>query len=165
MLTAKEYLDYRGISPNVTVVHVNEGDEPLDDYFRVEVSTLIDDYWAAKQESLKGNAQMTFEMIRSWAAERGIYKSGDVKTQALKFYEEAGELAQAVLKHNYDDMHDAIGDCIVVLTNLTVLIGQQAMEQRALELSPLVEDCIRKAYDVIIKRKGSMQNGTFVKAN
>ena len=43
-----------------------------------------------------------FEDIRGWARDRGIYDSGDVKTQLIKLYEETGELAQAVLKNNDD---------------------------------------------------------------
>ena len=32
-----------------------------------------------------------FELIRVWAYERGLYKSGDPKTQLVKLIEEAGE--------------------------------------------------------------------------
>jgi NTP pyrophosphatase (non-canonical NTP hydrolase) len=38
-------------------------------------------------------------MIRDWAKERGIYEKGDSKTQYVKLMEEAGELAQALLKN------------------------------------------------------------------
>ena len=66
--------------------------------------------------------------------------------------EEAGELAQAILKRDTPEIQDAIGDMVVVLTNLA-------------ELEDLkIENCIDSAYDVISKRKGNMVNGTFVKS-
>jgi len=92
-----------------------------------------------------------FEDIREWARDRGIYDSGDVKTQLIKLYEETGELAQAVLKKNNDDIIDAIGDSVVVLTNLATLAGYD------------IEHCINAAYGEIRNRTGSMVNGTFVK--
>jgi len=92
-----------------------------------------------------------FEDIRGWARDRGIYDSGDVKTQLIKLYEETGELAQAVLKKNDDDIIDAIGDSVVVLTNLATLAGYD------------IEHCINTAYGEIRERTGAMVNGTFVK--
>jgi NTP pyrophosphatase (non-canonical NTP hydrolase) len=94
-----------------------------------------------------------FEPIRQWAQERNLYAKGDPKTQYVKLQEEAGELAKAILKNDDVEFIDAIGDCVVVLTNLAALKGIN------------IEDCINSAYDVIAKRKGSMQNGTFVKEN
>ena len=92
-----------------------------------------------------------YDLIRSWAKDKGIYSSGDSKTQYVKLIEEAGELAQAILKKDKPEIKDAIGDMIVVLTNLAHLEGFA------------VEDCITSAYDVIKSRTGKMQNGTFVK--
>ena len=63
-----------------------------------------------------------FEPIRQWARERGLYAKGDPKTQALKLVEEMGELAQAILKDDKAEFQDAIGDCVVVLTNLAELL-------------------------------------------
>ena len=94
-----------------------------------------------------------FNKIRTWACERGIYDKGDPKTQLIKLYEEAGELSQGVLKNNKDDIIDAIGDCVVVLTNLAELADVS------------IETCIRSAYDEISSRTGRMKNGTFVKDN
>ena len=92
-----------------------------------------------------------YELIRKWAKNRGIYDEGDSKTQYIKLMEEAGELAQAILKRDTSEIQDAIGDMVVVLTNLA-------------ELEDLkIENCIDSAYDVISKRKGNMINGTFVK--
>jgi len=92
-----------------------------------------------------------FDKIRLWADERGIYKNGDSKTQYIKLQEESGELARAILKKDKKELIDAIGDMVVVLTNLAVLEGL------------LIEDCIEEAYNVIKSRKGKMVNGTFVK--
>jgi NTP pyrophosphatase (non-canonical NTP hydrolase) len=94
-----------------------------------------------------------FSSIRDWAQERGIYEKGDPKTQYIKLQEEAGELAKAILKNDNVEFIDAIGDCVVVLTNLAKLKGYN------------IEDCINSAYDVIAKRKGTMVNGTFCKQN
>jgi len=93
----------------------------------------------------------TFHEIRSWAEARGIYKDGDSKTQYIKLQEESGELARAILKKDRKELIDAIGDMVVVLTNLAALEGL------------LIEDCIAEAYNVIKSRKGKMINGTFVK--
>ena len=92
-----------------------------------------------------------YDLIRTWATEKGIYKSGDAKTQYLKLMEEAGELAEAILKNDEPEVIDAIGDMVVVLTNLAKLRGHN------------IEDCITSAYDVIKSRQGKMINGTFVK--
>jgi len=92
-----------------------------------------------------------YDLIRNWADERGIYINGDAKTQFIKLQEETGELARAILKNNKEELIDAIGDVVVVLTNLAALEGLK------------IEDCIVSAYDVIKSRQGSMINGTFVK--
>ena len=92
-----------------------------------------------------------FSLIRDWATVRGIYKSGNSHTQYVKLMEEAGELAQALLKKDAYEVKDAIGDMVVVLTNLAALEGMQ------------IENCIDAAYNEIANRKGKMVNGTFVK--
>ena len=94
-----------------------------------------------------------FESIRKWAFDKGIYAAGDPKTQYIKLLEETGELARAILKNDDVEFIDAIGDCVVVLTNLAALKGYT------------IEECINSAYEVIAKRTGKMQNGTFVKDN
>jgi NTP pyrophosphatase (non-canonical NTP hydrolase) len=92
-----------------------------------------------------------FTKIRRWAYERGIYDHGDSKTQYVKLMEEAGELAEALLKNDKPEIIDAIGDMVVVLTNLAKL---EKLD---------IEDCIENAYETISKRTGKMMNGTFVK--
>ena len=103
--------------------------------------------------------QDQFDLIRKWATEKGIYKKGDVATQFVKLSEEHGELAEAILKEDVDGQIDAIGDMVVVLTNLAELINRE---------NPLwpninIEVCVEAAWNQIKNRKGSMKNGTFVK--
>lgn len=92
-----------------------------------------------------------FDLIRSWADERGIYDKGNSHTQYVKLMEEAGELAKALLNKDVYEIKDAIGDMVVVLTNLARLENFN------------IEDCIDSAYNEIANRKGAMINGTFVK--
>ena len=92
-----------------------------------------------------------FDMIRDWAEDKGIYESGDPKTQYIKLMEEAGETGRAILKEDLPEIKDGIGDMVVVLTNLAELCGLT------------IEECVESAYNVISKRTGKMKNGTFVK--
>ena len=62
-----------------------------------------------------------------------------------------GELAKATLEKDHDEVVDAIGDMVVVLTNLAHLNNVN------------IETCIASAYNEIKNRKGKMNNGTFVK--
>jgi NTP pyrophosphatase (non-canonical NTP hydrolase) len=94
-----------------------------------------------------------FDLIRDWAATRGLYDEGDPNTQYVKLQEECGELAKAMLQNNKPEIVDAIGDIVVVLTNLAHLQGYD------------IEHCIDEAYKVIAARTGKMINGTFVKDN
>ncbi len=108
-----------------------------------------------KKAYLRGSQNIpektVFDKIRVWAKERGIYEKGDAKTQYVKLQEESGELARAILKDDRSELMDAIGDMVVVLTNLAALNNLA------------IEDCIETAYRVIESRKGKMVNGTFVK--
>ena len=97
------------------------------------------------------NVVFYFDKIRDWAEDKGIYESGDPKTQYIKLMEEAGEVGRAILKEDLPEIKDGIGDMVVVLTNLVELCGLT------------IEECVESAYDVISKRTGKMKNGTFVK--
>ena len=97
------------------------------------------------------SAPSQFDLIREWADERGLYENGDTKTQALKLVEEVGETCRAILKEDFDEVIDGIGDCVVVLTNLAELQGVS------------IEACIDAAYQEIKNRKGKMVNGTYKK--
>jgi len=115
------------------------------EYKGVEISGLI------KDVTELANQPSVFDSIRNWAKQRGLYDKGDPMTQYVKLQEEAGELAKALLKKDEPEVIDAIGDIVVVLTNLAHLKGYH------------IEDCIASAYDIINKRTGKMINGTFVK--
>ena len=92
-----------------------------------------------------------FKQIRDWATDKGIFTSGDPKTQYVKLQEEAGELAKAILNNDEPEIIDGLGDVLVVLINLSHLCGYK------------LEGCLATAYDVIKKRKGKMVDGTFIK--
>tara|TARA_B110000037_G_C17029397_1_gene468799 strand:- start:145 stop:651 length:507 start_codon:yes stop_codon:yes gene_type:complete len=92
-----------------------------------------------------------FQPVRNWAKKRGIFEKGDSKTQYVKLQEEAGELAKAILKNDQEEIIDALGDCFVVLVNLSELCGYK------------LEECINSAYKIIKDRQGQMNNGTFTK--
>ena len=102
-----------------------------------------------RQENARAIAH--FDLIRTWAEERGLYNEGDPKTQTLKLMEEAGEICRAVLKKDEPEIIDGIGDCVVVLTNLAHLWDTS------------IEECIEAAYNEIKGRTGKMDNGTFKK--
>ena len=103
------------------------------------------------QFSKRPRQKSQFDLIRDWADERGLYENGDTKTQALKLVEEVGETCRAILKEDFEEVVDGIGDCVVVLVNLAELQGVS------------IESCIAAAYEEIKGRKGKMANGTYVK--
>jgi NTP pyrophosphatase (non-canonical NTP hydrolase) len=108
-------------------------------------------YFNPKHNLIESKTSERFDLIRDWAATRGLYDSGNSHTQYVKLQEEAGELAKALLTDDKPEIVDAIGDMVVVLTNLAHLQGYS------------IEYCIDEAYSVIAARTGKMINGTFVK--
>jgi NTP pyrophosphatase (non-canonical NTP hydrolase) len=92
-----------------------------------------------------------FNLIRAWAHARNIIEGSTPAAQMLKMTEEVGELAHGIARHQQDEIADAIGDCVVVLT---ILAAQHGLN---------IEDCIETAYGVIKDRKGKMVDGVFVK--
>jgi NTP pyrophosphatase (non-canonical NTP hydrolase) len=94
---------------------------------------------------------MIFNRIREWALKKGIYNKSDSFAQYSKLMEENGELGEALMRRNKDEIIDAIGDMVVVLTNIAHLEGYY------------IEDCIESSYNVISKRKGKMVDGLFIK--
>jgi len=123
-------------------------------FFEKFVNAKKDDYNEYIKQKFNQQTEANenrFDKIRDWASNRGLYDKGDTKTQFAKLMEESGELARAVLKDDKPEFVDAIGDMVVVLTNLAYLGGTN------------IEHCIDSAYEVIRKRSGKMVNGTFVK--
>ena len=90
------------------------------------------------------------KIVDDWIKTVGV-RYFDELTNTAMLMEEVGELAEALLENDRIETQDAIGDIVVVLTNLAHL---QQMK---------IEDCVASAYDQIKNRKGSMVNGTFVK--
>jgi len=105
--------------------------------------------------------------VIKWADDKGILTNATPLTQHSKTQEEVEELSEAlfyqskdereyintkgVLCTTSDEIEDAIGDILV-----TVLI-----QARLQNLDPLA--CLETALDIIEKRTGKMENGTFVK--
>ena len=119
-------------------------------YFNVKHSPDVDTLLMMANNETTDTSER-FDLIRDWAATRGLYDSGNSHTQYVKLQEEAGELAKALLINDKPEIVDAIGDMVVVLTNLAHLQGYS------------IEYCIDEAYSVIAARTGKMINGTFVK--
>ena len=132
-----------------TLDHIEAMKAELVSHAKAQSSGMNDTY--QDQDARERLDKNRFQLIRDWAEERGLYDKGDTKTQFCKLMEEAGELGRAVLKNDQVEFVDAIGDMVVVLTNMAMLGGTS------------IETCIDAAYDEIKNRKGKMLNGTFVK--
>lgn len=103
--------------------------------------------WVFKKKIMEN----TFNSIRQWAYDRGIFDNGTTEGQFLKLLEEVEELNQAIQNKDQNEFIDAVGDCVVVLTNLAAMQDIK------------IETCISSAYNEIKNRTGKMQNGIFVK--
>ena len=94
---------------------------------------------------------MKKEEILIWAEAKGLLKAEYSPKQFMKLSEEVGELANAILNNNKEEVIDAIGDIVVVLTILSDQLGLD------------IDECTESAYNVIKNRTGKMVNGTFIK--
>jgi NTP pyrophosphatase (non-canonical NTP hydrolase) len=63
------------------------------------------------------------ENVQQWAESRGIYAHSTPEAQLLKTLSELGELADAVIKGDYDGLRDAIGDVAVCVVNWAKMVG------------------------------------------
>ncbi|EES35768.1 MazG-like family protein [Staphylococcus epidermidis] len=88
--------------------------------------------------------------VEQWSINKGL-NNGNSDRQALKFYEEAGEIAAALSRSDKDALKDGIGDTVVTL----IILAQQH--------GWTLEECLQYAYDEIKDRKGKTINGTFIK--
>ena len=98
-----------------------------------------------------GMERNRFQLIRDGLVKEVYTLKEILKLSSANLMEEAGELGRAILKNDDEEFVDAIGDMVVVLTNLAHLGGTT------------IEECIDSAYNEIKDRKGGMKNGTFVK--
>lgn len=94
---------------------------------------------------------MVQQEILDWARSRGILDKGNAIVQTLKLQEEVGELAKAVLFKSREEISDAIGDIVIVLTSLSYFNGSD------------LETDVRGALEVVKQRRGEMRDGNFVK--
>lgn len=106
--------------------------------------------------------QQLIEDVLQWGEDKGITGPNGTGTkmgQVAKMMEEAVETQQAVIYNHglrdeaqdLDAVKDGIGDTMVTLILLADLHGWT------------IEQCLQYAYNIISKRTGKMQNGTFVK--
>jgi NTP pyrophosphatase (non-canonical NTP hydrolase) len=86
-----------------------------------------------------------------WAQSKRICKPDNSRNQLLKFYEEAGEVAGALLKNKPEQLKSEIGD---VLVTLAIFANQNGLT---------LTQCLQEAYDKIKMRTGETINGNFVK--
>lgn len=94
---------------------------------------------------------MQVEEILEWARSRGILDKGNILVQTIKLQEEVGELSKAVLFKSREEIDDAIGDIIIVLTSLSYFNGSN------------IEENVAKALEIVQKREGVVRDGNFVK--
>ena len=90
------------------------------------------------------------KQVEQWSKDKNLH-NGNPDRQALKFYEEAGEVGAALSRNKMDDLKDGIGDTVVTL----IILAQQH--------DMTLEECLQYAYDEIKGRKGKTINGTFIK--
>ena len=89
-------------------------------------------------------------LISVWSMQRGIINNSTPLAQFAKLVSEVGELGDNVAKER--DVTDDIGDCLVVLNNLSITNDTT------------LEECLKVAYNDIKDRKGHMNtHGVFIK--
>lgn len=90
------------------------------------------------------------KQVEQWSIDKELH-NGNPDRQALKVWEESGEIAKAMSRNRIEELKDGIGDTIVTLI---ILAQQQGWT---------LEECLQYAYDEIKDRKGRTINGTFIK--
>lgn len=111
-----------------------------------------------KPESVARNLDNLILLVEGWAIERdlldevGIGDPVKVNAQLLKFFGEAGEMAEAVSKGQREKFKGEFGDVLVTLILVAAL------------QNTTFEECLEIAYEKISKRTGKTINGVFVKA-
>lgn len=64
-----------------------------------------------------------FDKIVDWSTERNIITAGKPSGQVLKVMEEMGEIAGGVARNKLDLIKDAVGDVLVIMTNVAKMYG------------------------------------------
>ena len=91
------------------------------------------------------------KQVEKWSIDKNLHNANPER-QALKVWEESGEIAAALSRDDLEALIDCIGDTIVTL----IILAQQH------ELT--LEECLQFAYDEIKDRTGKTINGTFIKS-
>lgn len=90
--------------------------------------------------------------VLRWAEARKIIPNSTPNVQLLKTVSELGELADATIKGDDDEIADGVGDVLVTLIIYCALQN----------IDPIV--CLASAYDTIKDRKGTLTpEGVFIK--
>lgn len=136
--------DYQEVTEEVEANHINEIFVFLQkNYHNVRNLTI-------KELPKIKETNQDFEKIRQWSMERELHKAEPSK-QMMKLIEELGELSKAIIRGDYKEMVDGLGDSLVVL----IILAQQ--------LGIPLEVALESAYEEIKNRNGEMKNGVFVK--
>jgi len=101
-----------------------------------------------------------FEQIRKWAEIRGVGGQSNepidkrLQSQMQRVFQEVIEIHDAIVKEDWEEFQDALGDTVVTLVNVAKIKNYN------------LEDCIDCAFDVIKLRKGiTTENGEFIRYN
>ncbi|MGW9920506.1 NTP pyrophosphatase (non-canonical NTP hydrolase) [Staphylococcus hominis] len=122
--------------------------------FRKQRDELIQDIAKLREQleakTMTNTLDQLVEQVQQWSIDKDLH-NGNPDRQALKFYEEAGEVASALSRGQMDALKDGIGDTVVTL----IILAQQH--------DMTLQECLQYAYDEIKGRKGKTINGTFIK--
>lgn len=124
------------------------------DSYRKQRDELIQDIAKLRKQledkEMKNTLDQLVEQVQQWSIDKDLH-NGNSDRQALKFYEEAGEVGAALSRGNLEALKDGIGDTVVTL----IILAQQH--------DMTLQECLQFAYDEIKGRKGKTINGTFIK--
>lgn len=124
------------------------------DSLRKQRDELIQDIAKLRKQmeakTMTNTLDQLIKQVEQWSIDKDLHK-GNPDRQALKFYEEAGEVGAALSRGNLEALKDGIGDTVVTL----IILAQQH--------DMTLQECLQFAYDEIKGRKGKTINGTFIK--
>lgn len=124
------------------------------DEYKKQRDELINDIAELRKQleakTMTNTLDQLVEQVQQWSIDKDLH-NGNPDRQALKFYEEGGEVAAALSRGNLEALKDGIGDTVVTL----IILAQQH--------DMTLQECLQFAYDEIKGRKGKTINGTFIK--
>ena len=83
-------------------------------------------------------------LIIEWAREKDLLKRENAEKQYLKFLEEVGETARAILKNDVPEIVDGLGDCVVTI----FILAEQNSSELWLDLNN--KSPLRLTIDMVI---------------